>query len=81
MKVKFIQIAAAGAGGTYPVRYIFALDNKGRVWHYSDSHWVLYEAPDDPDDDGIGGDDAADALRYLAFNRPVKIIATRLRGL
>jgi phage terminase large subunit len=35
----------------------------------------------DPDDDGIGGDDAADALCYLVTYRPARIIERRLRGL
>ncbi len=35
----------------------------------------------DPDDDGVGGDDAADALRYLVFSRPRIVVATKLRGL
>ncbi len=34
-----------------------------------------------PDDDGIGGDDAADALRYLVASRSLKITAMKLRGL
>jgi len=34
----------------------------------------------DPDDDGIGGDDPADALRYLVAYRPRQIIVTKLRG-
>jgi hypothetical protein len=35
----------------------------------------------DPDDDGTGGDDAADALRYLVATKPSTIEAVRLRGL
>jgi hypothetical protein len=35
----------------------------------------------DPDDDGLGGDDAPDALRYLVSYRPVRVIQTKLRGL
>jgi len=35
----------------------------------------------DPDDDGVGGDDAADALRYLVSYRPARIIESRLKGL
>ncbi len=35
----------------------------------------------DPDDDGIGGDDAADALRYLVASRPQQIYERKLRGL
>ena len=33
-----------------------------------------------PDDDGIGGDDAADALRYLIATRARTVTAMRLRG-
>jgi len=33
-----------------------------------------------PDDDGIGGDDAADALRYLVATRSRTVTAMRLRG-
>jgi phage terminase large subunit len=35
----------------------------------------------DPDDDGIGGDDAADALRYLVATHPAEVVVTKLRGL
>lgn len=35
----------------------------------------------DPDEDGIGGDDAADALRYLVATRPPTIHVCKLRGL
>ena len=35
----------------------------------------------DPDDQGIGGDDAADALRYLVATRPAQITMRKLRGL
>jgi hypothetical protein len=35
----------------------------------------------DPDDDGIGGDDAADALRYLVATRPRQSYVVKLRGL
>jgi phage terminase large subunit len=34
-----------------------------------------------PDDDGIGGDDAADALRYLVASPARRIVAGKLRGL
>jgi hypothetical protein len=34
----------------------------------------------DPDDDGIGGDDAADALRYLVGSRTRVVTPMRLRG-
>ena len=34
----------------------------------------------DPDDDCIGGDDAADALRYLVAARPPQSGAVKLRG-
>jgi hypothetical protein len=34
-----------------------------------------------PDDDGIGGDDSADALRYLVASKPRQIHVTKLRGL
>ena len=33
-----------------------------------------------PDDDGIGGDDAADALRYLVATRGWTVTPMRLRG-
>jgi hypothetical protein len=35
----------------------------------------------DADEDGIGGDDAADALRYLVATKPRTIIERKLRGL
>lgn len=35
----------------------------------------------DPDEDGIGGDDAADALRYLVATKVPKLLVTKLRGL
>jgi len=35
----------------------------------------------DPDEDGLGGDDAADALRYLVATRPIGGYVTKLRGL
>ena len=35
----------------------------------------------DADDDGVGGDDAADALRYLVATKPRVIIQGKLRGL
>ena len=35
----------------------------------------------DPDDDGTGGDDAADALRYLVATRPARIFTRKLTGL
>ncbi len=34
-----------------------------------------------PDDDGIGGDDAADALRYLYAERTRTVHVMKLRGL
>ena len=34
----------------------------------------------DSDEDGIGGDDAADALRYLVANRLPQIRMAKLRG-
>ena len=33
-----------------------------------------------PDDDGVGGDDAADALRYLVATRPARITVRKLSG-
>ena len=47
MKVKFIQIAAAG---DHYDTDLFALDQEGRVWIRKNCEWVLLEAPDD---DGI----------------------------
>ena len=35
----------------------------------------------DADEDGIGGDDAADALRYLVATKPREIRVVKLRGL
>jgi len=35
----------------------------------------------DADEDGIGGDDAADALRYLVATKALEIKARKLRGL
>ena len=35
----------------------------------------------DADEDGVGGDDAADCLRYLVATKERKIIEMRLRGL
>jgi phage terminase large subunit len=35
----------------------------------------------DPDEEGIGGDDSADALRYLVATKPRQIFAVNLRGL
>ena len=35
----------------------------------------------DPDENGIGGDDPADALRYLVATRPRKVQVLKLRGL
>ncbi len=35
----------------------------------------------DVDEDGLGGDDAADALRYLLATKPRELIVTKLRGL
>jgi hypothetical protein len=35
----------------------------------------------DAEDDGVGGDDPADALRYLVATKPRVIIQGRLRGL
>jgi len=35
----------------------------------------------DPDDDGIGGDDAADAARYLVATKPRTLEVRKLRGL
>jgi hypothetical protein len=33
-----------------------------------------------PDDDGVGGDDSADALRYLVATRPAWITVRKLSG-
>ena len=35
----------------------------------------------DVDDDGAGGDDAADALHYLVAAKPRKVRVRKLRGL
>jgi hypothetical protein len=35
----------------------------------------------DADEDGVGGDDAADALRYLVATKPRTVVVRRLRGL
>ena len=35
----------------------------------------------DPDDDGIGGDDAADAARYLIATKPRTLEVRKFRGL
>ena len=35
----------------------------------------------DCDEDGVGGDDAADALRYRAATKPRTVIQRKLRGL
>ena len=35
----------------------------------------------DADEDGVGGDDAADALRYLVVTKPRQLVVGRLRGL
>jgi phage terminase large subunit len=35
----------------------------------------------DADEDGVGGDDAADALRYLVATKTRTIVVRRLRGL
>ena len=34
----------------------------------------------DADEDGVGGDDAADALRYLVATKPREIVVRKLRG-
>ena len=34
-----------------------------------------------PNDEGLGGDDAADALRYLVATRPNRCYVTKLKGL
>jgi len=34
----------------------------------------------DADEDGVGGDDAADALRYLVATRGRTIVERKLRG-
>jgi hypothetical protein len=35
----------------------------------------------DADDDGVGGDDAADALRYLVATKARTVSQTKLEGL
>ncbi len=35
----------------------------------------------DPDEDGVGGDDAADALRYLVATKAKTVVQPKLRGL
>jgi len=35
----------------------------------------------DADEDGVGGDDAADCLRYLVATKPRTIVQRKLRGL
>ena len=35
----------------------------------------------DADEDGVGGDDAADALRYMVATRPRQIVVRKLTGL
>jgi hypothetical protein len=35
----------------------------------------------DADEDGVGGDDAADCLRYLVATRERKVTQRKLRGL
>ncbi|HWH76981.1 MAG TPA: hypothetical protein VNT76_06395, partial [Candidatus Binatus sp.] len=35
----------------------------------------------DTDDEGVGGDDSADALRYLLATKPATIVQRKLRGL
>ena len=35
----------------------------------------------DADEEGVGGDDAADALRYMVATKPRTIVQKRLRGL
>jgi hypothetical protein len=35
----------------------------------------------DADEDGVGGDNAADALRYLVATKPRSISVRKLRGL
>ncbi len=35
----------------------------------------------DADEDGNGGDDAADALRYLVATKPREVVVRKLRGL
>ena len=35
----------------------------------------------DADEDGVGGDDAADALRYLVATKPRAVSQRKLRGL
>jgi hypothetical protein len=35
----------------------------------------------DADEDGVGGDDAADCLRYLVATKTRSVLARKLRGL
>jgi hypothetical protein len=35
----------------------------------------------DADEDGVGGDDTADALRYLAATKGREVVVRKLRGL
>ncbi len=35
----------------------------------------------DADEDGVGGDDAADALRYLVATKPRSVAQRKLRGI
>ena len=35
----------------------------------------------DADEDGVGGDDAADALRYLVGTKPREVMVRKLRGI
>ena len=35
----------------------------------------------DADEDGVGGDDAADCLRYLVATKPREVVGRKLRGL
>jgi hypothetical protein len=35
----------------------------------------------DADEDGVGGDDAAEALRYLVATKPREVVMRKLRGL
>ena len=44
-----------------------------------------YDGPEDvlkadADEDGVGGDDAADALRYLVATKPRTVCVRKLRG-
>ena len=48
---------------------------------------MMYGVDDDYDDDGdgdeegVGGDDAADALRYLVATKSRSVVSRKLRGL